>query len=82
MEILCTLGLVESGGVDFTLYHLDGPAMQWKRTFREYRSTGSPPVTLTKFLEALLENVLLRSVRDHLRDHLTRLEQGSMTISE
>ena len=81
-EQLHSLGLLESRGADFTAHQFRGPARQWCRTYRESRPVGSPPISWSEFSEAFLARFMPRSVRDRLRDQFSRLEQGSMTVSE
>ncbi|XP_015078162.1 uncharacterized protein LOC107021966 [Solanum pennellii] len=81
-EQLQSLSLLESRGADFTAHHFGGPARQWWRTYRESRPAGSPHISWSEFSEAFLARFMPRSVKDRLRDQFSRLEQGSMTVSE
>lgn len=78
-ERLYTLGLVESTGADYTAYQLERPTRQWWQTFIECRPVGSPPLTWTLFSEAFLF-IPCSIDRNRLRDQLTRLEYGSISL--
>lgn len=76
------LGLLESHGVDYTVFQLDGPAKQWWRAYVATRPPQSPPMTWIAFFEAFMAKFIPHSDWKRMREEFTRLRQGSMTVTE
>lgn len=74
--------LLESKGVEFILYQLDGPVRLWWWTYRDTKLAGVPSVTWGEFSKAFITQFIPRSLRDRLRDQFTHLKWGMITMSE
>ena len=81
-ERLKNLGLVESHGVDHTVFQMTGSAKQWWRDYISSRPTGSPPLSWTQFTQVFLSKFVPRSEREHKRDEFEGLQQGGMLVAE
>ncbi|XP_070004320.1 uncharacterized protein [Nicotiana sylvestris] len=81
-EILRTMGIVETNGVDFCTFRLAGSAKTWWRDYCLSRPAGSPALTWDQFAELFLEKFLPVTQREALRRQFERLHQGSMIVTQ
>lgn len=81
-EVLRTMGIVETNGVDFTTFCLAGSAKTWWRDFCLARRAGSPSLTWDQFSELFLGKFLPVTQRDALRRQFERLQQGPMMVTQ
>lgn len=73
-EILHNLGLVESNGVDFTVFQMQGSAKMWWQTYEMGRPIGSLSLTWAKFSQLFLDKFIPLIQRDELRSQFECLQ--------
>ncbi|XP_060216754.1 uncharacterized protein LOC132644194 [Lycium barbarum] len=81
-NILTTLGMKETRGVEFTTFLFSGSAESWWILIQRGRQAGLPPITWSKFLALLKDRFIPLSKQDEMRRHFNNLRQGTMTITE
>ena len=81
-ERLHNLGLVESHGVDYTMFQMTGSAKQWWRDYISSKPVGSPPLSWTQFTQVFLSKLVPRSEREHKRTKFEGLQQGGMSVTK
>lgn len=80
-ERLYKLGLVKTRFMDYTKFQLDLEARPWQRGHLYSNLDGSFTLIRTQFFKVFWEKYMPRSLRDHLRDQLSR-EMVSMKIMQ
>ena len=73
-ELLQSVGMVQSHGVDYVVLQLRDHARQWWRSHISSGAMGSGPITWAGFTQAFMDRYVSSSVRDRLRhefDHLS-----------
>ncbi|XP_070011336.1 uncharacterized protein [Nicotiana sylvestris] len=81
-EVLRTMDILETNGVDFATFRLAGSAKTWWRDFCLARPAGLPSLTWDQFSELFLGKFLPVTQRDALRRQFERLQQGSMPVTQ
>ncbi|XP_070015922.1 uncharacterized protein [Nicotiana sylvestris] len=81
-EVLRTMGILETNGVDFATFRLAGSAKTWWRDFSLARPAGSPSLTWGQFSELFLGKFLPVTQRDALRRQFEHLQQGLMSATQ
>ncbi|XP_069142828.1 uncharacterized protein [Solanum lycopersicum] len=81
-ERLHNLGLVESHGVDYTAFQMNGSAKQWWSDYISSRPTGSHPLSWTQFTQVFLSKFVSRSERERKRAEFEGLQQNGMSVAE
>ncbi|XP_070054607.1 uncharacterized protein [Nicotiana tomentosiformis] len=76
------MGVAETSGVSFTIFHLRGLAYQWWRTYELGSLAEADSLTWTQFSDMFLREYVPQSLRDAWRAEFEQLCQGSMTVSE
>ncbi|XP_070051260.1 uncharacterized protein [Nicotiana tomentosiformis] len=74
--------ILESHGVDFTTFQLEGRAHRWWQSYLLGRPAGSPPTTWSQFTQLFLDRYIPLSEREELRYQLEHLEQGQMSVTD
>ncbi|XP_070015031.1 uncharacterized protein [Nicotiana sylvestris] len=75
---LHNMRILESHGVDFTSFQLEGIARKWWQSYVLGRTAGSPPLTCGQFTQLFLDKYIPPSEREELRYQFEHLEQGQM----
>ncbi|XP_070048996.1 uncharacterized protein [Nicotiana tomentosiformis] len=73
---LHNMRILESHGVDFTTFQLEGRARRWWQSYLLGRPAGFPPMTWDQFTRLLLDWYIPPSQREELRCQFEQLEQG------
>ncbi|XP_070007930.1 uncharacterized protein [Nicotiana sylvestris] len=81
-DILHNMRILESHGVDFTTFQLEGRARRWLQSYVLGRPAGSPPVTWSQFAQLFLDRYIPPSKREELRYQFEHLEQGQMSMTD
>ncbi|XP_070047232.1 uncharacterized protein [Nicotiana tomentosiformis] len=74
--------ILESHGVDFTIFQLEGRACRWLQSYLLGRLAGSPPMTWSQFTQLFLDRYIPLSEREELRYQFEQLEQGQMSVTD
>ncbi|XP_070034637.1 uncharacterized protein [Nicotiana tomentosiformis] len=80
--ILCNLGLVESNGVHFTAFQMQGLAKRLLQVYELGRPAGSPPFTWDQFSRFVLDKFVPCTRREELRRQFEHLQQGQISVTE
>ncbi|XP_070047363.1 uncharacterized protein [Nicotiana tomentosiformis] len=81
-NILRTMDIVETSGVDFTTFQLKGAAYQWWRLYEMGSPAELASLTWVQFLEMFLREFVPQSRRDAWRAEFEQLRQGTMSVLE
>ncbi|XP_060177824.1 uncharacterized protein LOC132607759 [Lycium barbarum] len=81
-EILTTLGLKETRGVEFPTFLFSGSAESWWISIQRGRQAGLPPITWSEFLALFKDRFIPLSKQDDMRRQFNNLRQGIMTVTE
>ncbi|XP_070050865.1 uncharacterized protein [Nicotiana tomentosiformis] len=76
------MGIVETNGVDFTVFQMTDSGKRWWRDYTLTRLVGSPAFTLEQVSQLFLEKFLPITLREDFRKQFEHLPQGSMTVTE
>ncbi|XP_070011171.1 uncharacterized protein [Nicotiana sylvestris] len=79
---LHNMRILESHGVDFTTFQLEGRAGRWWQSYFLDRPTGSPPITWSQFTQLFLDRYIPPSKREELRYQFEQLEQGQISVTD
>ncbi|XP_070013824.1 uncharacterized protein [Nicotiana sylvestris] len=74
--------ILESHGVDFTTFQLDGKARRWWQSYVLGKLAGSSPITWSQFTQLFLDRYIPPSEREELRYQFEQLEQGQMLVTD
>ncbi|XP_070041562.1 uncharacterized protein [Nicotiana tomentosiformis] len=74
--------ILESHGVDFTTFQLEGRARRWWQSYLLGRPAGSPPMNWDQFTQLFLDRYIPPSEREELRGQFEQLEQGQMSVTD
>ncbi|XP_070007580.1 uncharacterized protein [Nicotiana sylvestris] len=74
--------ILESHGVDFTTFQLEGMARRWCQSYVLGRPAGSPPLTWGQFAQLFLDRYIPPSEREELRYQIEHLEQGQISVTD
>ncbi|XP_070020525.1 uncharacterized protein [Nicotiana sylvestris] len=74
--------ILESHGVDFTTFQLEGKAHRWWQSYIFGRPAGSPPLTWGQFTQLILDRYIPPSKREELRYQFEYLEQCQMSVTD
>ncbi|XP_070048998.1 uncharacterized protein [Nicotiana tomentosiformis] len=74
--------ILESHGVYFTSFQLEGRARRWWQSYLLRRPAFSPPMTWDQFTRLLLDSYVPPSQKEELRCQLEQLEQGQMFVTD
>ncbi|XP_070051416.1 uncharacterized protein [Nicotiana tomentosiformis] len=74
------MGILESNGVDFTTFQVEGKARRSWQAYLLSRPAGSHPLTWDQFTHLFLEKYIPPSKREELQSQLERLRQGHMFV--
>ncbi|XP_070052636.1 uncharacterized protein [Nicotiana tomentosiformis] len=74
---LHNMRILESHGVDFTTFQLEGKVRRWWQSYLLGRPAGSPPMTWSQFTQLFLDMYIPPSKREELR---YLFEQGHMSV--
>ncbi|XP_070048142.1 uncharacterized protein [Nicotiana tomentosiformis] len=72
-DILYNMRILESHGVDFATFQLDGRARRWWQSYVLSRPTDSPPMTWDRFTRIFLDRYIPPSLREELRFQFEQL---------
>ncbi|XP_070007519.1 uncharacterized protein [Nicotiana sylvestris] len=78
---LHNIRILESHGVDFTTFQLEGRARRWWQSYVLGRPVGFPPITWGQFALLFLDRYIPPSEREELRYQIEHLEQGQMSVT-
>ncbi|XP_070010177.1 uncharacterized protein [Nicotiana sylvestris] len=78
---LNNMRILESHGVDFTNFQLEGMARRWWQSYVLGRPAGSPPFTWGQFTQLFLDRYIPPSEKKELRYQFEHLEQGQMFVT-
>ncbi|XP_070039331.1 uncharacterized protein [Nicotiana tomentosiformis] len=81
-EVLWSMGIVETNGVDFAAFQITSSATKWWRDYLLTRPARSPALTWDQFSQLFLEKFLPITLREEHRRQFERLQQGSMTVTQ
>ncbi|XP_070046984.1 uncharacterized protein [Nicotiana tomentosiformis] len=81
-EVLQSLGIVETIGVDFAVFQMTGSSKRWWRHYMLIRPARSPALTWDQFSQLFLEKLIPVTLREDYRRQFERLQQGSMTVTQ
>ncbi|XP_070032797.1 uncharacterized protein [Nicotiana tomentosiformis] len=76
------MGIVETNGVDFAAFQMNGSAKKWWRDYLLTRPAGSPALTWDQFSQLFLAKFLPIILREEHSLHFELLQQGSMTVTK
>ncbi|XP_070057282.1 uncharacterized protein [Nicotiana tomentosiformis] len=79
---LHNMRILESHGVDFTTFQLEGRARRWWRSYLLGKPAGSPPMTWSQFTQLFLDRYFPHSEREELQYQFVQLEQGQMLVTD
>ncbi|XP_070046734.1 uncharacterized protein [Nicotiana tomentosiformis] len=74
--------ILESHGVDFTTFQLEGRTRRWWQSYLLGRPTGSPPMNWSQFTHRFLDRSIPPSEREELRYQFEHLKQGDMSVTD
>ncbi|XP_070022928.1 uncharacterized protein [Nicotiana sylvestris] len=74
--------ILESHGVNFTTFKLEGRAHKWWQSYVLGRPVGSPPLTWGQFTQLFLDRYIPPSEREELRYQFEHLEQVQMFVTD
>ncbi|XP_070031560.1 uncharacterized protein [Nicotiana tomentosiformis] len=72
--------ILESHGVDFTTFQLEGRACRWWQSYLLGRPVGSPPMTWDRFTRIFLDRYIPPSHREELRFQFEQLQKDQMSV--
>ncbi|XP_070039525.1 uncharacterized protein [Nicotiana tomentosiformis] len=75
------MSILESHGVDFTTFQLEGSARRRWQSHLLGRPAGSPPMTWDKFTRLFLNMYIPPSQREELRSQFEQLRQDQMSVT-
>ncbi|XP_070050098.1 uncharacterized protein [Nicotiana tomentosiformis] len=78
----CNMRILESHGMDFTTFQLEGWARRWWQSYLLGRPTGSPPMTWDLFTCLFFDRYIPPSQREELRFQFEQLQQGQMSVND
>ncbi|XP_070034375.1 uncharacterized protein [Nicotiana tomentosiformis] len=81
-EVLRNMNIVETNGVDFTAFQMNGSTKKWWRDYLLTRPAGPPALTSDQFSQLFLEKFLPITLREEHRRQFERLQQSSMTVTQ
>ncbi|XP_070047447.1 uncharacterized protein [Nicotiana tomentosiformis] len=81
-EVLQNMGIIESNGVDFSMFQVTGSAERWWKDYVFTKPVGSPALTWEKFSQLFLENFLPITLRENYRKQFEHLQQGNMSVTQ
>ncbi|XP_070039562.1 uncharacterized protein [Nicotiana tomentosiformis] len=81
-EVLRNMGIVETNGVHFAVFQMNGSAKKWLRDYLLTRLTGSPALSWDQFSQLFLEKFIPITLREEHRHQFKYLQQGSMTVTQ
>ncbi|XP_070035916.1 uncharacterized protein [Nicotiana tomentosiformis] len=76
------MSILESHGVDFTTFQLEGGAHRWWTSHLLGRLAGSPPITWYPFTHLFLDRYIPPSKREELRFQFEQLRQDQMSVTD
>ncbi|XP_070045461.1 uncharacterized protein [Nicotiana tomentosiformis] len=76
------MGILESNGVDFTTFQLEGEARRWWHAYLLSRPACSRPLSWDQFTHLFLEKYIPPFGREELRGQFERLCQGHMSVTD
>ncbi|XP_070042517.1 uncharacterized protein [Nicotiana tomentosiformis] len=79
---LHNIRILESYGVDFTTFQLEGRARRWWPSYLLGRPAGSPPMTWSQFTQLFLDIYTPPSEKEELRYQFEQLEQGEILVTD
>ncbi|XP_070002772.1 uncharacterized protein [Nicotiana sylvestris] len=74
--------ILESHGVDFTTFQLEGRALRWWQSYLLGRPVGSPPMTWGQFTQLFLDRYIPPSKREELWYKFEQLDQGQISVTD
>ncbi|XP_070050701.1 uncharacterized protein [Nicotiana tomentosiformis] len=79
---LHNMRILESNGVDFTTFQLEGRARRWWQSYLLGRLAGSPPMTWDQFSQLFLDRYIPPSQKEELQGQFEQLKQGQMPVTD
>ncbi|XP_070040781.1 uncharacterized protein [Nicotiana tomentosiformis] len=79
---LHNMRVVDSNGVDFNTFQLEGKAYKWWQSYLYSRPEGSPPLTWDQFTCLFLDRYIPPSHREELWGLFERLQQGQLSMTD
>ncbi|XP_070037269.1 uncharacterized protein [Nicotiana tomentosiformis] len=79
---LHNMRILESHGVDFTTFQLEGRARRWLQSYLFGMPVGSPPMTWDQFIRLFLDRYIPPSQREELRSRFEQLRQDQMSVTD
>ncbi|XP_070046864.1 uncharacterized protein [Nicotiana tomentosiformis] len=74
--------ILETYGVDFTTFQLEGRARGWWQSHLLGRPVGSFPLTWDQFTRLFLDRYIPPSQREELRFQFEQLQQGKISMTD
>ncbi|XP_070040111.1 uncharacterized protein [Nicotiana tomentosiformis] len=74
--------ILESHGVDFTTFQLEGGVHRWWQSYLLGRPADSPPMTWGQFTRLFLDRYIPPSQREELRFQFEQIQQGQMSMTD
>ncbi|XP_070057811.1 uncharacterized protein [Nicotiana tomentosiformis] len=74
--------ILESHGVDFATFQLEGRARNWWKSYLLGRPADSPPMTWDRFTRIFLDRYILPSQREELRFQFEQLQQVQISVTD
>ncbi|XP_070036347.1 uncharacterized protein [Nicotiana tomentosiformis] len=81
-DILHNMRILESHGVDFTTFQLEGRARRWWKSYLLGILASSPPMTWDQFTRLFLDMYIPSSQKKKLRFPFEQLQQGQMSVTD
>ncbi|XP_070034896.1 uncharacterized protein [Nicotiana tomentosiformis] len=79
-RILCTIGIVETSGVAFTMFQLKEAAYQWWRAYELCSPDDASSLSWVQFSEMFIREFVPQTLRDAWRAEFEQLHQGTMSV--
>ena len=79
---LYNMRILESHGVDFATFQLEGRARRWWQSYALGRPADSPPMTWDRFTRIFLDRYIPPSHREEVRFQFEQLQQGQMSVTD
>ncbi|XP_070054538.1 uncharacterized protein [Nicotiana tomentosiformis] len=76
------MGIMESNGVDITVFQMHGSAKRWWQEYVRGRSASLPPLTWDHFSQLFLDKFIPFTLIEEYCSQFECLYQGSMTITQ
>ncbi|XP_070036289.1 uncharacterized protein [Nicotiana tomentosiformis] len=76
------MGIVESNGVNFSMFQMTDSAKRWWRDYVFTRPVDLPVLAWEQFSQLFLEKFVPITLREEYRRQFEHLQQGSMTVTQ